>query len=171
MSDLQEKLLVFIRHAHRENSLRELDNGLSEKGLGQTQRLLRYFLRRQEKESWQAEDFSFFTSPKLRCVQTLEPLAKAAGVPLVIRPELTEQKRNESFGAFQQRVQAESENLLQQPAPVIFICSHGDFLPLSIYHFLGVAVNFKKAGWLEFSSYEGQFSLEQYLPSLKLFIQ
>ena len=168
---MQQKLIVFIRHAHRDNRVRDLDNGLSEKGLRQTRRLERYLIRRLEKEDWQGEDLVFFSSPKVRCTETLWPLARAVGQDLIIREDLTEQKRGEDFGAFQLRVQKEIEAILAHPQSVFFICGHGDFLPLAAYHFLGVAVNFKKAGWFEFSLYEGQFSLEQYLPSLKLFIQ
>ena len=40
------KTLVFIRHSHRDNTQRELDNGLSEKGQDQAKAIRRFFMDR-----------------------------------------------------------------------------------------------------------------------------
>lgn len=163
------RTLILIRHAHRDTSNRNLDNGLSDKGQKQVKRLVKYFQKRFRYEEWSVSNIKFESSPKLRCVQTLQPLAQIVGSQVIEQAELSEQNPNESFAKFQARLQNYLKRWIESDIPVLVVCGHGDTLPLMVFHLLGTAVDFKKAGFLELEWESGQAHLKQYIPSLKLF--
>lgn len=168
---LTPKTLILIRHAHRDTSQRELDNGLSEKGQRQTRRLVKYFQKRFRHEDWGADEVQFESSPKVRCLETLSPIAQIMGKTVNLEPRLTEQKPQEGFARFQARLQDYLKSWTESSASVTLICGHGDALPLMTYHLLGAAVDFKKAGFLELQWEAGQAHLKQFIPSLKPFFE
>lgn len=163
------KTLLLIRHAHRDTSNRNLDNGLSDKGQKQVRRLIKYFQKRFKYEKWPVGQILFESSPKLRCVQTLAPLAQILSTEMKEQPQLLEQSAGESFAKFQSRLHAYIQAWIESPEQVRIICGHGDSLPLMVYHLLGAAVEFKKGGFLEIEWESGQAHLKQYIPSLKAF--
>lgn len=55
------------------------------------------------------------TSPATRCVQTVEPLAAARGLPLVLQDELTEQRQAEEGAALLQSLAGRD----------VVVCGHG----------------------------------------------
>ena len=63
------------------------------------------------------------SSPYVRCVQTVEPLAEARGLEVELRPELAE-------GAAIEDVLALVRDLAGTPAAV---CTHGDIVPAILY--------------------------------------
>jgi broad specificity phosphatase PhoE len=62
-----------------------------------------------------------FTSPALRCIQTLEPLVAARGLPIEIKDALRE-------GAPREEVQPLFERALEEGG--LALCSHGDIVEL-----------------------------------------
>lgn len=62
-----------------------------------------------------------FSSPYLRCVQTLEPLGTALGMPIVIDARLTE--GDDFSGALE---------LLATARDGAVLCSHGDLIPATM---------------------------------------
>jgi broad specificity phosphatase PhoE len=64
------KRIVFIRHAHRDTEIHSRDNGLSEKGKKQVRQVVRF------SRSRELENALFLTSPKIRCVETITPVAE-----------------------------------------------------------------------------------------------
>src|SRR4051794_36350749 len=67
--------LVIIRHAHRNKAFgAEADNGLSAKGRRQARAAARFFKKR-----FKGRKPNIFSSPKRRCRETLEPIAKLSG--------------------------------------------------------------------------------------------
>ncbi|MBK9295178.1 MAG: histidine phosphatase family protein [Oligoflexia bacterium] len=130
---------VFIRHAHRDTSERELDNGIDEKGRVQVEELIKKY---KLNELPKADEF--WSSPKLRCQETLEPLAKIEKAKLKIVEELDEQTNKESSKEFRKRI----FNFLQKlkkAEKVIYLCSHGDWLPEALQELTGMWVDVKKA--------------------------
>ncbi len=165
------KTLILIRHAHRDTDEREQDNGLSEKGLKQVSRLAKYFQKRFKFEEWQASDLNFESSEKVRCVQTLQPVAQLMGRAPHIHPGLMEQTPGESFAKFQARIENYLREWSESKALVTMACSHGDVLPLMTYKLVGAAVDFKKAGFVEIEWEAGQAQIKQAIASLKPFYE
>jgi broad specificity phosphatase PhoE len=165
------KLLVLIRHGHRDNSVRELDNGLSEKGQGQARLLKKFFVSR-----FQPEDLKkgvwFVSSPKKRCIETLSPMAKAIDRTVDVHPDLLEQTGKENLSVFQGRVQKFIKEWRESKTEVTVVCSHGDWLPLATMELMGVPLDFKKGQWTEFSLEvgAGKAELKWNVPSFKSLI-
>jgi broad specificity phosphatase PhoE len=75
------ELIVFLRHAHRDKPIPDKDNGLSDKGRKQVEDLLKDF-----KKGKIPKARIFWSSPKIRCQETLEPLSEVNGAePLTKR--------------------------------------------------------------------------------------
>lgn len=161
------KTLILIRHGHRDTTNRELDNGLSEKGRTQAKAIAKFFERRfgldLEKGLW------VVSSPKLRCVETLLPLAKAAGRKVDIHPDLDEQGLREAGGSFAGRIQRFLNEWKNAKADLTVLCSHGDWLPAATQHLLGAAQAFKKGGWMEIELEADHSALKWYVPTFKPF--
>ena len=116
---------LFIRHAHRDTVDRDLDNGLDDKGRKQGKKLVEYLAtahpRRKPKR--------VFSSPKARCVETAEFVARWAGVKVEIDDRIAEQNVGiESDRAFTSRLQNFYESTCRDSG--VCYVSHGDVLPL-----------------------------------------
>ncbi|NJL24381.1 MAG: histidine phosphatase family protein [Calothrix sp. SM1_5_4] len=137
------KTLILIRHAHRDTTRRELDNGLDEKGREQARFLKRFFSERFSVGEVNS-GLWLVSSPKLRCVETLLPLARSLERPVDIHPELSEQAVKESRQSLERRVHAFLHEWTNSSIPLTLLCSHGDWLPVAVYHLLGLRQEFKK---------------------------
>jgi broad specificity phosphatase PhoE len=164
-----KKTLVLIRHAHRDTETRALDNGLSEKGQMQARWLRKYFLERFAKCSeGEYENIWFVSSPKVRCRESLAPMASAAKLKLDINPDLLEQKSTENAAAFERRVLHFLGEWQRMPQPLTIVCSHGDWLPIAVFRLLGCKIDFKKASWLEIE-WDSHAQLKSFIPGFKSF--
>jgi len=135
------KTLYLVRHAHRDVTDRSLDNGLSAKGRHQADEIAEWFIALKLPHS-----LRLFTSPKLRCRETLAPLAKAmTGRPGII-PALDEQHEDEAPTAFLERVRAWLEAWVASKDLAAIACSHGDWIPLAIALATGERVELSKGG-------------------------
>jgi len=135
---MKEKNIVFVRHAHRDKPFPDQDNGLSEKGLGQVKQLVNDYKRKDLPEGKH-----FWTSPKKRCVETLEPISHEAKISLKIEKLLDEQQSSEAPKDFSKRI----ENLMKKAVAVgetIYLCSHGDVIPEAIDFLTGRHVDVAK---------------------------
>jgi broad specificity phosphatase PhoE len=112
---------IFLRHAHRETGW-ESDNGLSEKGRAQGQRLRAYF----EALGPRFRPDRIFSSPKIRCQETAAFVADDFNMEVEILPGLDEQQSFEDERAFRARL---SQMLESAPQRAV-LCTHGDVLPL-----------------------------------------
>ncbi|MCC7405064.1 MAG: histidine phosphatase family protein [Bdellovibrionales bacterium] len=143
--------LVLIRHAHRDTSDRDQDNGLSAKGKEQVKGLKRFVQARRKRE----EDFAqgrvmWLSSPKLRCRETLDPLVeKLAQGEAVVDLRLDEQGPGESDSELSRRIQAFIKELAHQKPDWVFVSSHGDWLPYALDLITGCPLSMKKGAWVE----------------------
>lgn len=154
------KTLVLIRHAHRDTSQRENDNGLDDKGREQAKALRRFFTSRHavdDKAVW------LVSSPKKRCLETLEPISRALDRPVDVHPLLDE------GGPLDGKVRSFLEEWKKSKVPLTLVCSHGDWLPVAIYQLFGLHLDVKKGCWLEAEIDGGGLSLKWYVPSFKHF--
>lgn len=163
------KQLILIRHAHRDNSDRGLDNGLSPKGEKQARWLKRYVEGRFSREEWKDLKAVLLSSPKKRCVETLLGLSEHFDLPCEKEMDLDEQKPNESFAQFEARIHEFLKWWVKDAPPVVVACSHGDWLPLAVFHLLGASVEMKKGSWLEVEFDHGRPQLKGFIPSFKAF--
>lgn len=165
------KQLIFIRHAHRDTTERSQDNGLSAKGQRQAKWIKRFASQRFNAQDLQQLGAIFLSSPKLRCVQTLEPIATAFRFSVLANRSLDEQQRQESFAALNDRIHDFLKSWAKEAPPVTFICSHGDWLPLAIFHLLGITVELKKGAWFELNLDGSSAELAWSIPSFKTFYE
>ena len=146
MGEERERIVIFVRHAHRNTENRALDNGLSKKGEQQVQMLTEYFLRRFKKKHLKAAHF--VTSPKKRCIETLTPVVQALEVDLQVSALLGEEDF-QGEGLLKDRIQKFLEEV-QASKDDWVICSHGDWIPEAIHHMWGMPVPLRKAGVVVF---------------------
>lgn len=149
-SEPAQKVLILIRHAHRDTKTqgREIDNGLSSKGRKQAKAALKHFKRHFKKSKpW------VISSPKLRCVQTVEPIARYTKRKLEILPLLDE-------GADTAMKAREFLKLWQSAAPeVTVLCSHGDWIPDFLKVVTGGWIELDKGGWATLETENGRLAL------------
>ena len=154
-SSTEIKTLILIRHAHRHKTLgAHVDNGLSAKGKRQARRIAAYYRR-----SHGREQPVCLSSPKLRCIETLSPLARVSGVQVEISPLLDEMGSKESSRHFRQRL-VEFERWWRDLAPpLVVICTHGDWIPEALALMTGAPIDLKKGGWAELQWDGGEIRL------------
>ncbi len=162
-----DKLLILIRHGHRDTTERELDNGLTDKGREQA-RLLKKFFEKRFAVAETSGGVWVVSSPKRRCIETLTPLSKSLNRPLDVHPNLVEQSQKESATELAGRVQQFLSEWHEAKAPITVACSHGDWLPIATQMLLNVQLGFKKGAWIEIASgVGGGASLRWMVPSLR----
>lgn len=155
-----------VRHAHRDTSDRLQDNGLSAKGVDQARALRKFFAARFGQEEL-SEGLWLVSSPKKRCLETLEPIAKLIGSSLDIHPDLVEQKSSETSQVLALRVQRFLDEWAKNKAKVCILCSHGDWLPIAISQILGFHHEMKKGSWFELEWVGHRAQLKWYIPNFK----
>jgi 8-oxo-(d)GTP phosphatase len=160
---LKHKRLILVRHAHRDKDQgREVDNGISPKGEKQVKRLTRYFVRR-----FPATQALILSSPKVRCLETLAPLAALCGTKVQEDPLLIEQGLKESQGSLETRVRRFASAWRQSEAEFTLACSHGDWIPLCLEELVGLTTELKKGGWAEIVLIDGTPRLYQLIQNFK----
>jgi len=152
---MSKKTLILVRHAHRETDAgRSRDNGLSDKGREQAKAFRDEYLK-----AGFNEDALFFSSPKKRCVETLEPLAKKVGHSIEIDKLLDEQSDGESNFALTRRIELFIAWMEQTDAQTVVACSHGDWIPLFCDMATREPQDFRKGEWAAFEiSDKGKWS-------------
>jgi broad specificity phosphatase PhoE len=150
---IASKTLIILRHAHRNKSegLDE-DNGLSKKGQGQAKKIKKHFLKifRDEKKTKP----KFFSSPKKRCLETIQGIAESQKTEVSLSPNLDE------GGNIAGKVAALMKSFESEKAPVIVLCSHGDVIPFLTQKLIGLAIPLDKGGWIQLKQIDGEFELE-----------
>lgn len=140
------KQLILVRHAHRDKSRgRHLDNGLSPKGRKQRDLFQSYWKKRLSKKSP-----VFISSPKVRCTETIAPLADILGQSLRISLLLDEQNetKKESAAKFRGRVKRFLTWWKAKGPKVTVVCSHGDWIPEFLELSRGQAEELRKGDWV-----------------------
>jgi 8-oxo-dGTP diphosphatase len=113
--------ILLVRHAdagnrsawQAEDSLRPL----TQKGLQQAVDLAKQLLP--------CHPGRLLSSPHVRCVETLEPLAVALGVTVEEHPDLAEGQAHEAIELFR--------SLLDLPTGQVALCSHGDVVDTLLF--------------------------------------
>ncbi len=152
-------MIYIVRHAHAGNrsnwSGPDHKRPLSHKGVIQAKKLAKYLAKNGARQ--------VFTSPFLRCVQTVAPLAHRLELGYVDLPELAEGAPPEGAAA-----------LLRTAKNGTVICSHGDVLASLVGHLAahGAPIDLKteieKAGVWRLKLDDGRVTKAKYLPPPKV---
>jgi broad specificity phosphatase PhoE len=155
-SNAEIKTLVLVRHAHRDTMIHDLDNGLSERGKKQAKEVLKAFHAHWKQEN----DLALISSPKRRCIETLDPIAQEVAAKVEISSWLDEQERSESTASFMGRI-SQFIAWWKEKAPALTIaCSHGDWLPVCTAELIGTQVSFEKGAWIVLVVQDDQVQLQ-----------
>jgi len=148
-------MIFVVRHAHAGNrsdwSGPDDKRPISDKGVQQARKLAKYLKKRGANQ--------IFTSPSLRCVQTVAPLAHKLNIHYVDLPELAEGAAPEGAAA-----------ILRTAKNGTVICSHGDVLTDLVGHLAahGAAIDPKtsiqKAAIWELKLNDGRVKKAKYVP-------
>jgi 8-oxo-dGTP diphosphatase len=157
------KILILLRHAHRNVEDHREDNGLSEKGLRQALALQSSLGERLQKLG---QPIELISSPKKRCVETISALSQLLSVPVKIEEGLIERQKDEDSKAFETRIRLVGE-LLAQKENIVVACSHGDILPELIHHFTDLSTDLGKSGWAELQDSKDGWVLESLVRSVE----
>lgn len=151
-------MIYIVRHAHAGNrsnwSGPDHKRPISHKGVLQAKALSKYLAKNGAKQ--------IFTSPFLRCVQTVAPLAHRLGLGYIDLPELSEGAPPEGAAA-----------LLRTAKKGTVICSHGDVLASLVGHLAahGAPINPKteiqKAAIWKLTLDDGRITKAKYIPPPK----
>ena len=147
------KQIVFIRHGHRHKNIPDEDNGLSDKGRSQVDDILTAYRKGTLPKASQ-----FWSSPKLRCQETLKPLTDLALSPMKIVKLLDEQLPSESESQFAKRISELVEKIVSSKETV-YLCSHGDVIPLAIDEMTGKSVELSKGQAVVLEFEDGKWTL------------
>lgn len=136
---MSSKSLIVVRHAHRSKYWGDdADNGLSPKGKKQAVRI-----RRMYKKRYQDASALLVSSPKKRCLETLEPLAKKLSREIRIDPLLDEGPQ------LRTRVKRFLKWWRMEAPALTVACSHGDWIPELFKEVSGGGILLDKGGWAE----------------------
>ena len=147
------KILVFIRHAHRDKIPGQSDNGLSEKGWHQAADTANALLKRSAQ--WDGPP-KLLTSPKLRCVETADAVASVLKVKVTVDEDLDEAASKESGEEFVARIKGFLTRWKRNAAPVTLVCSHGDWIPDAIRILTGKDHDIRKGAYIEIVLEDGE---------------
>ncbi|MCC7441095.1 MAG: histidine phosphatase family protein [Bdellovibrionales bacterium] len=150
-----EKVLVLVRHAHRDTADVNQDNGLSSKGRDQAERLMDTFRKRFP----DARNVALLSSPKKRCQETFNSIARGSASKVSVDPRLDEGASAESNQMFESRVQAFLDWWRHEGPETLIACSHGDWIPVALFLLTGARAEIHKAAWCEIQLVEGQTRL------------
>jgi len=140
---MPKKTLLLLRHAHRDKDAgHDVDNGLSQKGRRQAKRLTERYLA-DLGGVFVPGDIKIYSSPKKRCIETVEGISDATGVSIEIQPLLDEGERLKA------RARSFVEIWKRSRKPLTIACSHGDWLPVMLLELTGTEIQLSKAGWAE----------------------
>ena len=134
------KVLYVVRHAHRDISgEKEIDNGLSEKGLLQRKRLTKDL----KKELGQVSDVHFVTSPKKRCRETIETLS---GKKAQVHKSL-DMAVSYSHEHYRRAINTFIQEWLHSEATTWVACVHGEWIEAFFERCTGEERSLKKGEW------------------------
>lgn len=138
-----DRTLFVVRHAHRDTTDRDLDNGLSDRGRAQALAISQHL------SSVSKTAPKMLSSPKLRCIETLEPLSHKLQTKIEIDHLMDERGPNESLSDFQRRIESWIESWRASPSPLTIISSHGDWIPEMTEKLVSQRIELNKGGIIE----------------------
>ncbi len=148
--------VFLLRHGHRHVIYERDDNGLSERGNQQVSELSQYLLPLCEHNSP-----LLVCSPKLRCLETVAPLAQLLNVEVRVSQFIDEQNGNESQFDFESRVKNYVSDICHALPDTLIICSHGDVLPLILHNLTRQTMLFRPAGLVRLAQSGSRFLIKE----------
>ncbi len=146
-----ERRLILVRHAHRDKVATDFDNGLSEKGEKQAKRLSAFFTD----EFAEEKSLLLLTSPRKRCRETLEPLAKS------LKRNLDTNLWLEEGGPLGSKIRGFLKEWSERRDRVTIACSHGDWIPTAVEQECGARIICRKSSFIDLVDVGGEFLIHR----------
>lgn len=157
-NDKVSQVVLIVRHAHRnKKDGRELDNGLSEKGFVQAKKIRKYI-----EKKFSDRKPVIVSSPKRRCIETVEEIACRKSVEVKVSQLLDE------GGDIEKKVEQFVLQLKGCKGSPLIICSHGDIIPNLLERMTHTSVDLSKGGMARIEKKEGSYSLQGILQEFDL---
>lgn len=138
--------MIVVRHGHRDKGGGgEADNGLSAQGRKHAERIRARFGKK-----FPGEKAALISSPKLRCRETLLPLAESLGVTIQNSAYLDE------GGDLPVKCQEFFEAFSRGRDSLVVICTHGDWIPEFLEQAVGSPIELDKGAWAQFEGRAGE---------------
>ena len=94
------------------------------------------------------------SSPKRRCIETLDPLSQATGALIRVSKDLDE------GGDCREKSTRALADWRRHDDPITVFCSHGDWIPEALEAWCGLQSELKKGGWAQFESEDAEARLK-----------
>lgn len=139
--------LFILRHGKRDilESDHTTDNGINADGKKQAVKIAEAIPR----ALGQKKLTRMLSSQRLRCQETLAPLAEKLNLKVEIEPKLLERKSDEDARQFARRIKEFFSAWKAAPEDVWVVCTHGDWIPWFFELATGTSVEFSKGSWAE----------------------
>lgn len=152
--------LILLRHAQRQG----LDDALTEHGKRQVEERGHFFFQ------VFGDQMDLMSSPKQRCLQSLETLGSLCKKPLQINEDLSERLDFEDSKAFEKRVQNALESRLSKSSwATTIICSHSDWLFVGAKYLLDLQIQFLEGSWIHLVRDQSKWILKDFVSTDKDF--
>ncbi len=149
-SDREQQVLLIVRHAHRDKKVgRDIDNGLSSKGNQQAKNIKNFYERKFDNQKP-----IILSSPKRRCLETVERIAKKTKVIVEVSDLLDED------GDIAQKVGDLISKIQGYRQSPIVVCSHGDVIPSLISSLVHADVELDKGGVIQINKLNGEYQIK-----------
>lgn len=148
--------LILLRHGQRQGS----DDAITEYGKKQAEERGRFFFQAF------GGQIDLMSSPKQRCLQSLEALSSLCKKPPQIVEDFSERFDFEDSRTFEKRVQSALEaSLLKSSSAITLICSHSDWLFVGAKYLLDLQLQFLEASWIYLVRDQSKWILKDFVSS------
>ncbi len=151
-----KKYLIFIRHAQQDRATRQPDCGLTKTGQKQAQDAAQFIVNRwvdqwvnQLADGAPQPSLEIHSSPKRRCLETMEALKNITQSTIQVDPLLHEAFAHESFEQFYQRIHAFLEKWKASDSVITIACTHSDWIPVAVRSLTMVDFEVRHTGLIE----------------------
>lgn len=148
--------LILLRHGQRQG----FDDALTEHGKRQVEERCHFLFQAF------GDQIDFMSSPKQRCLQSLETLSSLCKKPALIVEDLSERFDSEDSKAFEKRVKNSLETrFLNSTSSITLICSHSDWLFVAAKFLLDLQIQFLEGSWAQLQKNQDQWILKDFVSS------
>jgi broad specificity phosphatase PhoE len=144
--------LILLRHSQRQGA----SDQLTQHGLEQSKNRGNFFFQ------LYGSEVTLLSSPKSRCLQSLERICTLSQKAPRVIEELSERFPVEDAQDFKKRVDQSLYRILshQSEFPII-LCSHSDWLSVAATHLLDLDISFLEGSWVRLSKEAAGWTLKE----------
>lgn len=141
-----KKILILLRHAEQDRSNPSLHGNGSLSSRGKTQALT---TARELHSKLGKRPLALFSSPKKRCLETIEVFAELSKQVYTVAENLEECRKGESIHHFIGRIRNFIEDWKKSSNEITIACSHSDWIPEAVRMLVPMDFSVKHAAYIE----------------------